>query len=79
MSIKRKTDDKETVGVTKKKPKFDFFAPKTAVAKTGPLFNFSSKDTNATRLTAWNVNGIHSILKDEQKRKVSKSLTSTTG
>jgi len=74
MSIKRKTDGKETAGVTKK-PKIDFFAPKTAVAKTASSFNFSSKDTSATRLTAWNVNGIHSILKDEQKRKVGKSFS----
>jgi len=72
MSIKRKTDGKETADVTKKKPKFDFFAPKTTVTKPGSSFNFTSKDTNATRLTAWNVNGIQSILKNEQKRKVSK-------
>lgn len=68
MSLKRKAEPGKDE--LQKKPKFDFFGPRTAV-KTGPSFNFLAKATDTIRLTTWNVNGINSILKEEQKRTVS--------
>jgi hypothetical protein len=67
-------DGKETTDATQKKSKLDFFTPKTAAISTGPSFNFVAKSVNATRLTTWNDNGIHSILKDEKKLKVNISF-----
>src|SRR6266436_6385357 len=77
MSLKRKTNGQETADVTQKKPKFDFFAPKAAAVKPGPLFTFNVKDAGTTRLTTWNVNGINSILKDDKKRKVNKPFSTS--
>jgi AP endonuclease-1 len=74
MSLKRKSEGRETADATQKKPKFDFFAPKPAAIKTGPSFNFVAKGPETTRLTTWNVNGINSLLKDDQKRKVNHPL-----
>ncbi|GLB36069.1 putative DNA-(apurinic or apyrimidinic site) lyase [Lyophyllum shimeji] len=62
MSLKRKGAPTPSNGL-QKKPKTDFFAPRTSAQTAGAktAFTFKANAPNTTRLVTWNVNGVKSL------------------
>lgn len=64
MSLKRKAGSNLTANSSQKKPKNDFFTPKSSTAvgsSSTPQFAFDRREAGTVRLSTWNVNGIKSV------------------
>ncbi|KAI0067811.1 DNase I-like protein [Artomyces pyxidatus] len=66
MSLKRKAESASSEKAAAKKPRADFFLPKsstnaTAASLSPPRFIFPIKGEGNIRMTTWNVNGIKSV------------------